>query len=306
MLTINVLQQLDRQGRLSLEGWESSQSAQVFPVPRLFHPSHRYRRKRWLRKRSGSPKDWLVGGIHAFYQPIREASPTQKEKEAKQVSARIAVQVYGGQWALSSSIPLHGAVYGAIRARSSRWPETLMSENRPINKVDPSAAIYELCYAITPLDGAWGELSRLMIVSSRFLLHNNSKVFSFEMKQAGVPDSCSIIVEPGKMAPFHWTDCRRPELVCVRPAGRGDSPSIYNWSGGFDPLTIGAVPLRIKKQHSYHSASDSKPFTVCSIKMEADVRKKTGGTGINLSFEEENPSGDGALFRIENRSAFPV
>ena len=108
------------------------------------------------------------------------------------------------------------------------------------------------------------------------------------------------------MAPFHWTDCRRPELVCVRPAGRGDSPSIYNWSGGFDPLTIGAVPLRIKKQHSYHSASDNKPFTVRSIKMEADVRKKTGGTGINLSFEEENPSGDGALFRIENRSAFPV
>jgi hypothetical protein len=40
--------------------------------------------------------------------------------------------------------------------------------------------------------------------------------------------------------------------------------------------------------------------------MGSEIRRGTGGTGINISFEEEENSGDGALFRIENCSTFPV
>lgn len=43
-----------------------------------------------------------------------------------------------------------------------------------------------------------------------------------------------------------------------------------------------------------------------SLKMEAEIRPKTGKVGINLSFQEEDKDGDGALFRIENASTFPI
>jgi hypothetical protein len=42
------------------------------------------------------------------------------------------------------------------------------------------------------------------------------------------------------------------------------------------------------------------------MKMEAEIRPKTGKVGINLSFREEDEFGDGALFRIENVSTFPI
>ncbi len=80
----------------------------------------------------------------------------------------------------------------------------------------------------------------------------------------------------------------------------------YEWSGGFDPLTIGALPIRIQQRKAFHLL-DSKHIEVAtSVKMDAEIRRGTGGTGINISFEEEENSGDGALFRIENYSTFPV
>jgi hypothetical protein len=42
------------------------------------------------------------------------------------------------------------------------------------------------------------------------------------------------------------------------------------------------------------------------MKMEAEIRPKTGKVGINLSFREEDDKGDGALLRLENVSAFPI
>jgi hypothetical protein len=38
--------------------------------------------------------------------------------------------------------------------------------------------------------------------------------------------------------------------------------------------------------------------------MESESRPRSGGTGITLSFEEEDVKGDVALFRIENLSSF--
>jgi hypothetical protein len=142
-----------------------------------------------------------------------------------------------------------------------------------------------------------------MIVTSRFLLRNDSKHFVFEVKQAGSSDSTAIRLKPGESIPFHWADCRRPELISVRPANEENATSGYKWSGGFDPLTIGALPLQIKMADN---SDQQVGRQIRSIKLEAEIRPKSGGTGINLSFEEESPDGDGALFRIENRSTFPV
>lgn len=80
----------------------------------------------------------------------------------------------------------------------------------------------------------------------------------------------------------------------------------YKWSGGFDPLTIGALPIRIQEIKGLDLTNSKQQTLVTSIKMDSEIRRGTGGTGINLSFEEEENSGDGALFRIENYSTFPI
>jgi hypothetical protein len=43
-----------------------------------------------------------------------------------------------------------------------------------------------------------------------------------------------------------------------------------------------------------------------SIRVLVEIRPSTGGTGINISFKEEDPRGNGSLFRIENLSPFPI
>jgi len=118
----------------------------------------------------------------------------------------------------------------------------------------------------------------------------------------------SVTISPGETAPFHWGDFRLPELVSVRPVLNIQGPSRYRWSGGFDPLTIGPLPLRARQighQDTNMNAVD-KQSSVAAIKVDVDIRPKSGGTGINLSFKEENSTGEGALYRIENLSPFPI
>ena len=43
-----------------------------------------------------------------------------------------------------------------------------------------------------------------------------------------------------------------------------------------------------------------------SLKVEAAIRPRSGGAGINISFKEEDEGGQGCLFRIDNCSPFPV
>jgi hypothetical protein len=274
-----------------------------FSGRREFSPEHRFRRRRLLRRRTGGKPGSLVNGIEAFHQPLLDAR-TMRHQEGKQErkELRIAVQADGGKWALTSKTPVQGTVYGAIRATGGRWPKMA-------GRTAEDGSIYELCYYISPLDGDWGAFSRLMIVTSRFLLRNDSTRFVFEVKQTGAPDSTAQRIRAGGTSPFHWADFRLPELVSVRPAVEIEGRPVYRWSGGFDPLTIGAVPLRIRKVEGFSlsSGGDLSPaMRVCSMKMEAEIRPKTGKVGINLSFREEDEIGDGALLRLENVSPFPI
>jgi len=73
------------------------------------------------------------------------------------------------------------------------------------------------------------------------------------------------------------------------------------------------LPLRIRQKPQYASSSRGKAdFTsgqnepIRTIRAHVEITKGTGGTGITLSLREENPWGNGSLFRIENRSPFTL
>jgi SHR-binding domain of vacuolar-sorting associated protein 13 len=225
-------------------------------------------------------------------------------EKSGQTGIQVAIQVGDGRVSLTPVLPLHGTVHGVIRAAMSRWPETI---GRVANPTD--TAMFELNYSVTPLDGDWGLLTRCMFVSSRFFVRNDSKNIVFEVKQSGTSDSTAIAILPGQSEPFHWGDFRLPELVSVRPAIKDRGQSLYRWSGGFDPLSIGQFPIRTRKEAGLpteleHGASHQDE--IYAIKMEAEIRPRTGGTGIVISLCEEDTTGAGSLYRIDNFSSFPV
>lgn len=214
----------------------------------------------------------------------------------------MALQVSGGRWSLSSFLPRKGTVHGVMRAPKSRWPAAMDQSDHSTN-----GRMFELCYTITPLDGDWGVLTRCMLVSSRFLLRNDSDLVTFEVKQTGNADATATTVLPGQTVPFHWGDFRLPELVSVRPDGKQNGMSIYRWSGGFDPLTIGHIPIRVRKTVKIREESFlAENVNIHAIKMEVEIRPRTGGTGLTISFREEDPTGSDSLYRIDNLSPFPI
>ena len=290
----------------SRDGWESAPNLSLFSPQREFYPSHRYRRRRWTRTRKGLPRGALLNGVDTFFQPVPPSKETmQREKSRRQTGIQVAVQVGGGKWSSTAVLPSQGTVYGVLRALKARWPEAPISKNEIGNPGMFQRC--ELCYTISPLDGDWGLLTRSMLVTSRFLLRNDSMLLVFEVKQAGADDSTSVKISPGETAPFHWGDFRLPELVSIRPVTNVQGRCIYNWSGGFDPLTIGPVPIRTRVIGDFkRQLRESEMSFIYAVKVDVEIRPKSGGTGINLSFKEENTTGDGALYRIENFSPFPI
>ena len=106
---------------------------------------------------------------------------------------------------------------------------------------------------------------------------------------------------PGEASPFFWADFRLPRLVSVRPAEVLHGGTIsYKWSGGFDLSSLGMTPVRIRNENQ------STATGVMSIRSLVEVRPGTGGMGMNVSLREENASGEGSLFRIENLTPFPI
>ena len=281
------------------DGWETAPHIFSFSRKREYHPTHPYRRRRWYRRRRSSK-----AFVNAFFQrpfppePEQELREKKEKRDRKRNALQLGIQVNGGEWSLLSQIPVQGVLYGAIRAPSSRWKH---ASNRPYGT-------FELCYNVTPLEAEWGELSRLMTFSSRFIVRNDSKNLVFEVKQAGADDSTAIVVPSGGTVPFHWANHLCPELICVRPCVGEAELSYYRWSGGFDPLTIGVIPLRVRKNtpNSKEESLNSFETQIRSLKIESKIRPGTGRTGINIAVEEEDQRGDGCLFRIDNRSLFPL
>jgi hypothetical protein len=194
----------DLSGKTS-DGWESAPNLWQFSNRRDFNSSHRFRRRRWVRNREIRREL-----VNAVYQRTRRVSPKPESDsilDMEEADMQFAVQVNGGRWALTSYIPAQGVVYGAMRATSARWPQLK-------TKAVTSTSVFELCYSISPLDQEWGDLTRLFLVSSRFLLRNDSQQLTFEMKQVGSGDSTAVVVAPGAVAPFHWGEFAHDTAIC--------------------------------------------------------------------------------------------
>lgn len=170
-----------------------------------------------------------------------------------------------------------------------------------------SPALYELCYKVADLGEDWGELSRLFLLTPRFMMRNDSRLVTIEVKQSGAPDESAIVMKPGDVFPFFWADFRLPELVSLRPIVNDHvGKRKYRWSGGFDICTLGMTAIRLRRSMLSSVSRKSGTINLKSIRTLVEIRTGTGGTGINVSFKEEDPDGDGSLFRIENLSPFHI
>ena len=290
--------------------------------------------------KSGSLSGHL-GGIQAYHQPLIDGfSREQKRiKQRKEISnsgqhgaldkqLKIAIRCGDGVWSSPAEISDTGTCYGVLRALASRWPRlTTRHGNSPKRKRDSAAErnshssqnhdykfkpgclasdLYEFCYTVSDVDGEWGEFSRSMEVSPRFLIRNDSTNVHMKVKQSGAPDSTSVTIQPGEAIPFYWADFRLPKLVSTLPFDVSNTESTkYKWSGGFDLCNLGMTPVRIRSD-SMNFNTEPSQSEVTSIRVLVEVRPGTGGHGINVSLREEAPDGDGSLFRIENLSPFPI
>lgn len=287
-----------------------------------------------------------MGGIQAFHQPLMDAfSREQKKiKQSHENSAnsshhssshnklKIAIRCGDGTWSSPAEISDTGTCYGVIRALASRWPrltkrhgdasESNLPKNSVMNKDSSSTQnpsldydfkpgclasdLYEFCYTVSDIDGEWGEFSRSMEVSPRFLVRNDSETIHMKVKQSGAPNHTGVILKPGEASPFYWADFRLPKLVSVIPFDISDANhERYKWSGGFDLCNLGMTPVRIRND-TINLHTEAKSPVVTSIRVLVEVRPGTGGHGINISLREEASNGDGSLFRIENLSPFPI
>jgi SHR-binding domain of vacuolar-sorting associated protein 13 len=251
----------------------------------------------------------------------KKAKDNDKDRGDEDFQTRIAIKCGDGKWSFPTVIPDSGTSYGVIQLLSSRWPELTKSHGNvsetgasPSSKVQRnllklrdteqdfvfkpgclSADLFDLCYSVSDVPGEWGEFSRCLEVSPRFLIRNDSIKHPIKVKQTGAPESTSLALQPGEAIPFYWADFRLPRLVSVLPVAEG---GVYKWSGGFDLCNLGMTPVRIR--------NDKAANEISSIRALVEVRPGTGGFGINVSFREEESNGDGSLFRIENLTPFPI
>jgi SHR-binding domain of vacuolar-sorting associated protein 13 len=294
---------------------------QTFHQPILDSFSKAHKKARWRRKRregnaekddtNGELNRLDVDEVHSYY---------------------LAVKSGDGRWSLPASVSSFGSNHGILEVYASRWPmltnagavqspsnlamkvsdagfESLLTSDSPEYRKAPlNPMLYELVYQVSAIDGEWGDFSRHVLVSSRFNVRNDSEVLTLEVKQAGSSDDTAVRLLPGDIAPFYWADFRVPRLVCVRPSDEiANNGKVYKWSGGFDACTLGMTALMVRHTPDCRARHSTKSMRkVRTIRTLVELRPGTGGTGINVSFKEERDDGDGALFRIENRSTFSV
>jgi hypothetical protein len=250
---------------------------------------------------------------------------------------KLFVKIPDGTWSSPIEIPhIHSTTDGIIRVPGSRWPQMPARKQKrdDINPTGFPASVpagqpkslfnyaplnprcYELNYHVSTLERPWGESTKFLSVFPRFTIRNGSKTLTFEVKQSGSLDSSAIVIGVSEVRPFYWTDVNLPDLICVRPSKRSHDDSepgdalfhrSYKWSGGFDIRTVGLFPLRVREeQRTTDLVSDKYGPSIKVLRASVEIREGSGGTGLIITLTEEKNNGEGALFRIENFSPFPI
>ena len=317
IISDSLQQLLDCSGQVSATdgAWESCRSLTAgrdsyFSGQRTFDEGHLFRRRRWFRRYCcASEPMGLLAGIHAFHHPVGDSTLADGIPNGKQDDGRLkrdamhcfSLRNDGGEWSNTVQLPHTGPAAGVVRVLSSRWPTVtrtacLGSAACMTGDASLRPELYEVCYNVSDLTGEWGEFSRLVTITPRFHVKNDSSSLIFQVKQAGVLDSGAILVYPGDVVPFFWQDFRLPALICVRPLS--STTNEYRWSGGFDICTLGSVPLRIRPKNFGDEA------IIFSVKALVEIRPNS--SGVNISLKDEDTGGIGAMFRVENNSPFPI
>lgn len=274
--------------------------------------------------------------IQAFHQPLNDSFSREKRRlrwkgnnmdktgSTRDVPIKLAIKCGDGKWSSPIIIPDTGTSFGVIKVLASRWPHlakdcaSKQASNVVVKRREFSAGelpqniifktgslasdLFELCYAVSDVEGEWGEFSRTVEFSPRFVLRNDSTSICLLVKQSGTSESSSLKLMPGEASPFYWSDFHLPRLVSVKPHDPSTPASAsYKWSGGFDLCSLGMTPIRIRREDGQRVSA-----MINSIRSLVEVRPGTGGMGINVSLREENPEGEGTLFRIENLTPFPI
>ena len=65
--------------------------------------------------------------------------------------------------------------------------------------------------------------------------------------------------------------------------------------------TLGMVPLRLRRNDG-----SIDQLNLRSLRVNVELQPGTGGSGTTVSIRDEDPHGEGSLFRIENHSPFPI
>lgn len=140
--------------KASQGGWESCVVPHKFSPNRIFNPLHRYRRRRWFRRkvRAQSSANKFncpsrVNAISSFHQPYcamnkvskakfqgsRKTDPTVKNTQSvsamqnEEDETKLFLKVGDSSWSSPAVIPSSGASHGIIRIPASRWPSLLKS-----------------------------------------------------------------------------------------------------------------------------------------------------------------------------------
>lgn len=122
---------------------------------------------------------------------------------------QVSIKIGDSAWCFPASIPSTGSVHGVFRVPASRWsmitktswatakelrdPMEFSSETSSLvndlsvsfGKASLSPEVYEFCFHVQDLPGDWGDFSRLLDVTPRFFLQNDSEIQTMEVKQIG-------------------------------------------------------------------------------------------------------------------------
>ena len=318
-----------------------------FSPLRHFNQNHRYRRRRWFRRKRKRQRDESYNSddlISSFHQPalntqgrLRQKDASADDKTINSVNGnesdnplKFHFRIEDGSWSAPAIIPGTGAAHGVLRIPASRWPALMRSEEKSANPVitgnsmavgfpglsticfqngSLSSQCFDVCYRVAPIEGQWGDHSRLLVLYPRFYIRNDSEKWHMDVKQSGTSDKSAIRLKPLSSKAFYWTNVSLPHLICVRPAfKKGSKPSqnMHSWSGGFDITSLGMIPLMIQQDQNGTSLDGNKSPRVEVLRALIELRSGTGGTGISVSIKEDLRSGEDSLYRIENRSPFPL
>ena len=135
-------------------GWESSTSLNNFSPLRIYNELHRFRRRRWYRRKvhnnartsdhdkNDRNENCSTFPISSFYQPLLKFSDKSAKTSAQmdkrkdiegslldlaaddenEQQMRVFFKVGDGAWGAPAVIPLSGACHGVLRIPASRWP----------------------------------------------------------------------------------------------------------------------------------------------------------------------------------------